>query len=323
MKLIIQIPCYNESATLPLTLKELPRKVKGFQKVEWLIINDGSKDNTVEVAKKCGVNHIVSFSKNKGLAEVFMAGINECLRLGADVIVNTDADNQYNAADIPKLVEPILKSKADIVIGSRPVFKISHFSFIKKILQKTGSLAVRLFSNTTVEDAPSGFRALSRDAAMKINVFGRYTYTIETIIQAGWKNMTIVSVPISTNPDLRPSRLVKSIFSYVKKSVSTILRFYVIYRPFFFFMTAGIILLSAGILIGLRFLYFFFILDDGNGHNQSLILSAILIGMGFQTVIVAFVADLISINRKILEDLRYRVIKLENSSVLKSRSKLK
>ena len=323
MKLIIQIPCYNESATLPLTLKELPRKVKGFQKVEWLIINDGSKDNTVEVAKKCGVNHIVSFSKNKGLAEVFMAGINECLRLGADVIVNTDADNQYNAADIPKLVEPILLGKADVVIGTRPIAQISHFSLLKKILQKTGSFAVRLFSNTSVDDAPSGFRAFSRDAAMKINVFGRYTYTIETIIQAGWKNMTIVSVPISTNPDLRPSRLVKSIFSYVKKSVSTILRFYVIYRPFFFFMTAGIILLSAGILIGLRFLYFFFILDDGNGHNQSLILSAILIGMGFQTVIVAFVADLISINRKILEDLRYRVIKLENSSVLKSRSNLK
>jgi len=314
MKLIIQIPCYNESATLALTLKELPRKVKGFQKVEWLIINDGSKDNTVEVAKKCGVNHIVSFSKNKGLAEGFMAGLNECLRLGADVIVNTDADNQYNAADIPKLVEPILLGKADVVIGARPITQISHFSMLKKFLQKTGSFAVRLFSNTSVDDAPSGFRAFSRDAAMKLNVFGRYTYTIETIIQAGWKNLTILTVPIRVNADLRPSRLVKSIFSYVKKSLITMVRFYAIYRPFVFFMTIGFIMLTAGALIGLRFLYFFFIIGDGSGHTQSLILAAILIGIGFQTVIAAFLSDLISINRKILEDLRYRIIKIETEN---------
>ncbi len=319
MKLIIQVPCYNEEATLAIALKELPRKVKGFKKVEWLIINDGSTDRTVEVARESGVGHIVSFTKNQGLARGFMAGLDACIKLGADVIVNTDADNQYSAGDIPALVEPILEGKADIVIGARPISEIKHFSPIKKMLQKLGSWVVRVASKTAISDAPSGFRAMSRAAAMRLNVFNNYTYTLETIIQAGQKNMAIVSVPVRVNQDLRPSRLVKSIPAYIKKSIFTILRIFVVYQPFRFFMTLGLTIFAAGFLIGLRFLYYLFA-EGGAGHIQSLILVAILMGIGFQTILVAFLADLLAVNRNLLEDVQYRLRKIGSAG---DRSNLK
>jgi glycosyltransferase involved in cell wall biosynthesis len=310
MKLIIQIPCYNEAETLPIALRALPRHIEGLDVVEWLIINDGCTDKTVEVAKANGVEHVVSFKKNQGLASGFMAGIDACLKLGADIIVNTDADNQYNAADIALLVRPISEGKADVVIGERPISDISHFSLVKKVLQKVGSWVVRSASKTSIPDAPSGFRAFSREAAMRLNVFNEYTYTLETIIQAGQKNMSITSVPIRINPDLRPSRLVKSIPQYIKKSLLTIVRIFVVYKPFRFFMSIGLFLFSIGILIGLRFIYYF-ITKESAGHIQSLILSSILIGIGFQTFLIAFVADLLAVNRRLMEDVQYRVRKIE------------
>jgi glycosyltransferase involved in cell wall biosynthesis len=235
MKLIIQIPCLNEAETLAIALAEIPRAVAGFSTVEWLIIDDGSTDNTAEVARQNGVHHVVRHPVNRGLAEAFMTGIDACLKLGADVIINTDADNQYSGADIPKLKAPILAGDAEIVIGSRPISETEHFSWIKKKLQHLGSWAVRVASRTDVADAPSGFRAISREAAMRLNVFNAYTYTLETIIQAGQSNMRVISVPIRTNADLRPSRLVKSISSYVQRSLITILRVFVIYKPLKFF----------------------------------------------------------------------------------------
>jgi glycosyltransferase involved in cell wall biosynthesis len=305
MKLIIQIPCFNEASSLPIALSALPRCVPGFSSVEWLVVDDGSQDDTVEVAKTCGVDHIVSHTGNKGLASAFMSGLEASLRLGADVIVNTDADNQYNADDIPALVRPILEHRADIVIGARPVETIAHFSPIKKLLQRLGSWVVRVASNTDIPDAPSGFRAISRAAARQLMVFNDYTYTLETIIQAGQKNIAITSVPVRVNADLRPSRLVRSIPSYVKRSIFTIVRIFVIYRPFSFFGGIGITLFTAGLLLGLRFVWHY-LHDDGQGHVQSLILTAILMGMGFQTLLVAFIADLLSANRKLLEDIRLR-----------------
>lgn len=319
MKLIIQIPCYNEEKSLPITLKSLPRKVEGFDKVEWLIIDDGSRDNTVKVAKELGVDHVVSFTKNQGLARGFMAGLDAALKLGADVIVNTDADNQYNADDIPLLVKPILEKKADIVIGERPISNIKHFSFIKKILQKLGSYTVRVVSRTDVKDAPSGFRAISKEAALRLNVFNNYTYTLETIIQAGIKNMAVLSVPIRVNEDLRPSRLVKSISSYIKRSIITIFRIMIVYNPFRFFMTIGLSVFGLGTLIGVRFLYYFFI-DGGKGHIQSLILASILILMGVQIGILAFVGDLLSVNRSLMEDIQYRLRKNDIETFSKKKS---
>jgi glycosyltransferase involved in cell wall biosynthesis len=311
LKLIIQIPCYNEADTIGLTLSELPRSLKGFDSVEWLVVNDGSTDGTADIARISGADHVVSLSKNKGLATAFMTGLEACLNLGADVIVNTDADNQYNAADIPGLIDPILNGKADIVIGARPIDMVEHFSMFKRFLQKLGSYVVRLASKTDVADAPSGFRAISREAAMHLNVFNKYTYTLETIIQAGQKNMTVVSVPIRTNKYLRPSRLVKSIPVYVKRSIFTIIRIFVVYKPFSFFMTIGLILFSAGLLIGLRYIYFliyYFVTGtDIGAHIQSLILASILFGLGFQTMLVAFMADLLSVNRNLLENIQYRL----------------
>jgi glycosyltransferase involved in cell wall biosynthesis len=312
LKLIIQIPCYNETETLPVTLKDLPREVAGVSTVEWLVINDGSTDNTVEIAKKCGVDHIVSFTKNQGLARTFLAGLDGCMKLGADVIVNTDADNQYAAADIPALVAPILAGKADIVIGIRPIDKIESFSFLKKVLQKLGSAVVRFVSKTDILDAPSGFRAMTREAALRINVFNDYTYTLETIIQAGQKNIAITSVPVRVNRELRPSRLVKSIPSYIKKSLVTIFRIFVVYKAFRFFMSLGIFVFSLGLIGGIRYLYYYFT-ASGAGHVQSLILSSILLGIGFQTMLTAFLADLLAVNRRLMEDVQYRVKTLEHS----------
>lgn len=305
MKLIIQIPCFNEAETLSIALAALPRSVAGFDEVEWLIIDDGSTDDTVKVAKENGVDHIIRHSQNQGLARAFMTGLDNCLRLGADVIVNTDADNQYHADDIPKLTQPILEHSAELVIGERPIQTIKHFSLIKKLLQKLGSWVVRIASNTNVPDAPSGFRAMSRTVAQQLMVFNNYTYTLETIIQAGQKNMAIKSVPIRVNEDLRPSRLVKSIPSYIKRSIITILRIFIIYRPFRFLATIGAIIFSAGFIIGLRFL-FNYLAGEGEGHIQSLILAGLLLGIGFQTFLIAIVADLLAANRKLLEDIRFK-----------------
>lgn len=311
MKLIIQIPCYNEAETLGITLKTLPRNVSGFDIVEWLIVDDGCTDNTLEVAKAHGVDHIVSFNKNLGLARGFLAGLEACLKLGADVIVNTDADNQYYHRDIPRLVKPILEQKADIVVGRRHIDRIKHFSTTKKLLQKLGSWVVRIASKTDVPDAPSGFRAYSREAAMRMNVFSEYTYTLETIIQAGQKNMAVTSVLIRTNDYLRPSRLYKNIASYIKNSIITIIRIFIVYKPFHFFMTIGLLLFFAGFCIGLRFIFYVYILKDGTSRIQSLILASILLGIGFQTTLVAFLADLIAANRKLTEDVQYRLKKID------------
>ena len=304
MKLMIQIPCYNEAGTLAISLAELPREVHGFDAVEWLIVDDGSSDETVKVAKENGVPHVVRHTRNQGLARAFMTGLDACLNLGADVIVNTDADNQYNADDITGLVAPILEGRADIVVGARPIETIEHFSPIKKIMQKLGSWVVRVASNTDIPDAPSGFRAMSRAAAQQLMVFNDYTYTLETIIQAGQKNMAITSTPVRVNQDLRPSRLVKSVPAYIKRSVITIIRIFVIYRPFRFFGSIGAILFGLGVLLGLRFLYYY-ITGGGAGHIQSLILVSVLLGMGFQTILIAFIADLLAANRKLMEDIRY------------------
>ncbi len=303
MRLFIQIPCHNEEASLPITLAALPKSVPGVDSVEVLVINDGSRDRTVEVARSLGVNHVVGFPRNQGLARAFMLGIRSCLELGADIIVNTDADNQYNADDIPALIAPILEGRAEIVVGARPIATIEHFSPVKKLLQKLGSSVVQRVSGTTVADAPSGFRAFSREAAASLNVFSAYTYTLETIIQAGQKNMSIVSVPIRVNGDLRPSRLVRSITSYVRRSIVTMLRIGIIYRPFQFFMTLASTLFFAGVVLGIRFLYYYLFRHGGMGHVQSVILAAVLMIFGFQTGLLAFIADLLSVNRRLLEEL--------------------
>jgi glycosyltransferase involved in cell wall biosynthesis len=310
MKLIIQIPCLNEEETLEIALNDLPRQIEGIDKIEYLIINDGSTDNTVEVARKWGVNYVVSFRRNKGLAKGFMAGIDACLRNGADIIVNTDADNQYNGADIEKLVRPILEEKAEIVIGARPIDSTEHFSPLKKKLQHFGSYVVRKASKTNIPDAPSGFRAYSRDAAMRLNVTNNYTYTLETIVQAGRTSMAIMSVPIRTNGELRESRLFHSMFSYVKRSVITIGRAYMMYRPLTFFTVLGMIPFLLGTGLGIRFIIYL-TRGVGNGHIQSLILASTLMMLGFMTFVVGLQADVIASNRKILEDIQYRVRKLQ------------
>lgn len=309
-KLIIQIPCYNEESTLELTLSELPRQLPGIDCIEWLIINDGSTDRTVQVAKEQGIDHIVNFGHNQGLAKAFMAGLEASLKAGADIIVNTDADNQYCAEDIPQLIQPILLGQAEIVIGARPIKKIQHFSPLKKLLQKWGSWVVRLASNTNIPDAPSGFRAISRNAAMQMNVFNEYTYTLEMIIQAGQKGMAITSVPIRTNRYLRPSRLVKSIPSYIQRSIFTILRIFMTYKPLRFFITLGSIPFTIGFIIGVRWIVLF-LSGTPKTHVPSLILAAILILIGFQLWMFGLVADLMAVNRKMLEDIQLRLRRAE------------
>ncbi|NJR58101.1 MAG: glycosyltransferase family 2 protein [Cyanobacteria bacterium CRU_2_1] len=313
-KLIIQIPCYNEERSLGATLSTLPRELPGIDMIEWLVINDGSRDRTVEVAKECGVDHIVSFSTNQGLAKAFMAGLEASLRAGANIIVNTDADNQYCADDIPRLIQPILLGQADMVVGARPIWQTKQFSYPKKLLQKFGSWIVRLASNTNIPDAPSGFRAFSREAAMQLNVFNNYTYTLETIIQAGQRGMSVISVPIRTNPVMRKSRLVKSIPSYVMRSMFTILRIFMIYRPLRFFTLLGSLPIGLGSLLGLRWLYYFFYVDPTRSRAPSLILAAVLILIGFQLWMFGLVADLMAANRKLLEETRLRLRKLDLDS---------
>ncbi|GHV46332.1 glycosyl transferase [Synergistales bacterium] len=310
MKLIIQIPCYNEEKSLPTTIGALPRHIDGVDAIEFLVIDDGSRDDTVNVARQLGVGHVVSLKKNSGLAVAFSTGLDACLQLGADIIVNTDADNQYCADDIEKLIRPILDNKADIVIGARPVEDTEHFSWLKKKLQRFGSGIVRYASKTDIPDAPSGFRAFSRDAAMRINVVSEYTYTLETIIQAGRRNIAITSVPIRTNAPMRESRLFKSMWRYVERSILTIIRVFTMYKPMTLFMTSGAIFFVAGFLIGVRYLLYLFFAKHSGSHIQSLLLSVAFMLIGVQTITMAMLADLISANRKILEDVQYRLKKL-------------
>ena len=313
MKLIIQIPCLNEENSLPVTLKDLPDKIDGIDCIETLIVDDGSTDRTVEIARQNKVTHILKLTRNKGLAKAFITGINHALALGADIIVNTDADNQYCGADIPKLIKPILEGKADIVIGNRQVETIKHFSPLKIFLQKLGSWVVRQVSGTDIPDATSGFRAYSREAALQLNVVSDFTYTLETIISCGKKNLAISHVPVRTNTKLRESRLFSSIWNYVKRSIITIIKIYSMYKPLKFFTIIGGSSFFLGFGIGCRYLYFFFN-NQTAGHIQSLILAAIFLIVGFQIIMMGLAAELIAINRQLLEDIQLRIKKNEMDS---------
>lgn len=310
MKLIIQIPCYNEAETLEIALNALPKHINGIDTIEYLIINDGSSDNTVEVAQNWGVHYIVNFKQNKGLAKGFMAGLDACLRYGADIIVNTDADNQYCGDDIEKLVQPILERKADIVIGERPIDQTEHFSWLKKKLQHFGSWVVRKASHTDIPDAPSGFRAYSREAAMQMNVVNEYTYTLEQIVQAGRTKIAITSVPIRTNAELRPSRLFSSMFGYVKKSMLTIIRAYLMYKPMRFFLTLGCFPFVIGMALGIRYIVLL-CMGAGQGNVQSLILCSMLILISVMIWVLGLLADVMAANRKIMQEIQQKVRELD------------
>ncbi len=320
-KLVIQIPCYNEAETLGIAVQALPRSMPGVDCVEVLVIDDGSLDDTANVARAVGVDHVVRLPHNQGLAKAFMAGLDASLKAGADIIVNTDADNQYCADDIPLLVQPILLGQAEIVVGARPIDKIRHFSPAKKALQKLGSWVVRLASDTQIPDAPSGFRAFSRDAALRLNVFNEYTYTLETIIQAGQKGMAIRSVPVRTNGYLRPSRLVKSIPSYIKRSIFTILRIFMTYKPLRFFLLLGAGPFGIGFLLGVRWLVLYFA-GTPRSHVPSLILAAILLLIGVQLWVLGLVADLLAVNRKMLEEIQLRSRRAEIEAARRDREQL-
>jgi glycosyltransferase involved in cell wall biosynthesis len=309
-KLIIQIPCLNEASTLPVTLADLPRQVPGVDAVEFLIIDDGSVDGTAEVARAHGAHHVVRFRRRKGLAAAFMAGIDACLKLGADYIVNTDGDNQYCGADVATLLAPLLSGEADIVVGDRNIQDVEHMSPTKKVLQRLGSWVVRQVSNTKVPDTTSGFRAYTRDAALRLTIVSEFSYTLESIIQAGKKRMAIAHVPIATNRRLRESRLFGSSWGYVKVSAATIVRIYAMYEPLKVLSSIGGFVFLAGLAISARFLYFY-VTGAGLGHLQSLILSAVLMIVGFEVVLIGLVADVISGNRKLIEDLLYRVRGME------------
>jgi glycosyltransferase involved in cell wall biosynthesis len=304
VKLVIQVPCYNEQETLPSTLADLPREVAGVDVVEWLVVDDGSTDRTADVALECGVDHIVRHDRNRGLAAAFLTGVDTGLRVGADIIVNTDADNQYRGSCIADLIQPILRREADMVVGERPIRSIDEFSKVKKVLQRFGSWVVRRFSGTQVRDAASGFRAFSREAALRLHVFGKYTYTMETLIQAGWEGLGVTGVPIMVNPPTRESRLVRSIPRYIARSAQTIVRSFVLYKPFRFFLFVGALPLSVGVILLLRWLGYFVFADEYNSRLPSLLtgIGAILIGVQIWTV--AFLADLLAANRRILADIR-------------------
>jgi len=311
MKLVIQIPCFNEEATLPQTVADLPREVAGFDVVEWLVVDDGSTDRTVEVARSLGVDHVICHDRNRGLAAAFLTGLDGALRRGADVIVNTDADNQYGASSIPALVAPVLSGQAQMVVGERPIESIDDFSRTKKWLQRAGTAVVRRFSGTEVRDAASGFRAYSRDAAMQMQVFGRYTYTMETIIQAGWSGLTVASVPVTVNPKTRESRLVKSVPRYVMRSAQTIVRSFALYKPFRFFFTIGAVPFVIGLALLVRWLLIYAFADDYQSRVPSLLAGIGLLLLAVQVWSVAFLADLLSSNRRTLAELRLRSKRLE------------
>jgi len=313
MKLIVQIPAFNEEATIAQTLRDIPKKIDGITAIETVVIDDGSSDNTADAARKAGATHVVQLKTHRGLASAFLAGINAALRLGADIIVNTDADNQYAGADIPKLIAPIVRGSADVVIGDREVSKSPHMSGFKRLLQRLGSRTVGLASGIRVGDVTSGFRAFSRDAAMQINVFNPFTYTLETIIQAGNRNLGVQSVPVRTNAPTRPSRLYRGLGTYLRKSIATIFRIYTIYKPLKTFFAIGSLLMLAGSALGIRFLWDFAHGDRG-GHIQSLILAAVFLIVGFQTLLIALIADLISVNRRLSEEVLVRLKRMEMPS---------
>ncbi|MFC1694926.1 glycosyltransferase family 2 protein [Pseudomonadota bacterium] len=317
MKLIVQIPCYNEEFTLPETIGDIPREIPGIDIVEILIIDDGSTDRTIQVARELGVDHIVHNTKNMGLARTFRRGIDACLKAGADIIVNTDGDNQYAGWDIPKLVQPIINGKAEIVIGDRQTHKIKHFSALKKLLQKLGSMVVRQLSGTEVPDVVSGFRAISREAALKLNIISPYSYTIEMVIQAGKKNMAIAHVPVSVNPKTRDSRLFKSIPSFIGRQLSSMIRMYAMYEPLRVFFYIGLVLSVIGVLPIIRFLFFYFS-GDGAGHLQSLVLGGVLLIIGFVTFMIGLVADLISFNRQLTEITLEKIRRMELKKLINS-----
>ena len=314
MKLIIQIPAYNEEATIAQALRDLPRKLEGITSVESLVIDDGSTDKTAEAARKAGANHVLQLKTHRGLSSAFVAGIDAALRLGADIIVNTDADNQYVAADIVRLVNPIVKGTAEVVIGDREVSTSPHMSPLKRLLQRLGSWTVGRASGLDVADVTSGFRAFSRDAAMQINVFNPFTYTLETVIQAGNRNLGVQSVSVRTNAPTRPSRLYRGMGTYLRKSMATIFRIYALYRPLKTFFAIGSVLMLLGVILGARFLWYYAQGDRG-GHVQSLILAAVFLITGFHTWLIALLADLIAVNRRLTEDVLIRVKKLETPVV--------
>ena len=310
MKLIVQIPCYNEEQTLPETVADIPRQIDGIEQVEVLVIDDGSRDNTVQVARDIGVDHVIRNKRNIGLARSFRKGLDACLVRGADIIVNTDGDNQYAGADIPKLVQPILEGQADMVIGDRETNKIPHFSPLKKFLQYLGSGVVRKLAGIWVPDTVSGFRAFSREAAIRINVVSSFSYTIETVIQAGKRHLTVQSVAVRTNPKTRDSRLFKSIPHFVQNSLGTMVRMYAMYQPLRVFFYLGSVLTIIGILPIIRFL-FFYLAGSGDGHLQSLLLGSVLVILGVITFMIGLVADLISFNRQLMEMTLERVRRME------------
>jgi len=306
MKLIVQIPAYNEEKTIAQTLRDIPKKIDGISSIETLVVDDGSSDNTPEAARKGGANHVVRLRTHRGLSSAFVAGVDAALRLGADIIVNTDADNQYAGSDIPRLISPIVRGSAEVVIGDREVAKSPHMSPIKRMLQRMGSWTVGLASGVRVGDATSGFRAFSREAALQINVFNPFTYTLETIIQSGNRNLGVQSVAVKTNAPTRPSRLYRGMGTYLRKSMVTIFRIYTLYKPLKMFFAFGALLMLAGVGIGLRFLWYFFE-GDRAGHVQSLILAAVFLIVGFQTMLIGLVADLISVNRRLSEEVLIRL----------------
>jgi glycosyltransferase involved in cell wall biosynthesis len=318
MKLIVQIPCYNEEETLPATYNDIPKEIEGIDIVEIMIIDDGSTDKTVEVAKKLGVNHIVINKNNKGLARTFRTGINECLKLGADIIVNTDGDNQYAGWDIPKLIKPILDGKADIVVGDRNTSKVAHFSPFKKFLQRLGSYVVKTLSGVNVPDAVSGFRAYSRDALLHLNIVSPFSYTIEALIQAGKKHMAVASVPVETNEKTRESRLFSSIPKFIERQLTTIIRMYTMYQPLRVFVYIGLVLSLLGVIPILRFLYFYFS-GDGDGHIQSLILGGTFTILGFVSFLIALLADLMNFNRQLIEQTLEKVRRIELAQASKDK----
>jgi len=309
VKLIIQIPCYNEAETLPLTLHNLPRSLPGIDDIEFLVIDNGSTDLTAEVARQAGVQHIIHLP-DKGLAGAFTAGIDACLMMGADIIVNTDADNQYNAEDIQHLVGPILSGRAQLVVGDRGVADQKNFSPLKRMLQRLGSWVIAQASGMDIPDATSGFRAISREAALRTLVFSKYSYTLETLIQAGAHGTAVEYVPVRTNSPTRPSRLMHNLYQFISSQIGTIIRSYTLYRPLRVFSALSVLMILGGLALGLRYLYFVLI-GLGGGHIQSVILAAVLWIVGFQVFLIGLVADLIGFNRKILEEVLYRIRKAE------------